>query len=167
MTSGKGVKRRSAHAQLEAMRRLWPDFEGQKKESGLLVWRGPLMPKAQIYAIAIFWHPGHFTRPYVVVIDPPIRPRPGGAYEEIPHLIFYAQNPERSALCLYDPDGNEWSEADLIAETTVNWAAEWLAYYELWHLTGEWLAPSVGYESVAHIKAAEAKAVREVTKDVH
>lgn len=167
MTKVEGNRRRSAHSQLEAMRRLWPDFTGEKKETGLIIWRGPLMPKAQSYSISIFWHPAHFTLPYVVVSDPPIRPRTGGTYEQIPHLIFNGQNPELSALCLFDPDGNEWSEADLIAEKTVYWAAEWLTYYELWHLTGEWLAPSAGYESVAHIMAAEAKAFREATKDVH
>jgi hypothetical protein len=47
------------------------------------------------------------------------------------------------------------------------WAAEWLAYYELWHLTGEWLAPGVGYESVARMHAAEAQTVKEVLADVH
>jgi hypothetical protein len=45
--------------------------------------------------------------------------------------------------------------------------AEWLAYYELWHLTGDWLAPGVGYESVARMHAAEARIVKEVLADVH
>ena len=40
------------------------------------------------------------------------------------------------------------------------WTAEWLIYYELWHLTGEWLAPGVGYESVARMTAAEAGVVQ-------
>lgn len=167
MTKTEGNKRRSAHAQLEAMRRLWPDFDGQRKASGLIVWRGILMPKAKVYDIAVFWHPGQFSLPFVVVIDPPIKPRSDGTFDEIPHLIFDRQNPDRSALCLFDPEGNEWSEADLIAETTIYWAAEWLAYYELWHLTGEWLGPSAGRESVAQIVSAEAKAVREAAQDVH
>src|SRR3546814_5456043 len=85
--------------------------------------------------------------PYVMITDPPIEPRPGGTYDQIPHLMFDSDNPIKSGLCLFDPDGREWSDADLIAETTVKWASEWLHYYELWHLTGEWLGPSVGYES--------------------
>ena len=58
-------------------------------------------------------------------------------------------------------------DAALISETTVKWASEWLHYYELWHLTGEWLAPSVGYESVAQMNAIEAESIRAVVADVH
>ena len=106
--------------------------------------------------------------PYVMVDDPTLAPRPGGTFAEIPHLIFYAENILLgSGLCLFDPDGHEWSPADLIADTTIYWAAEWLTYYELWHMTGEWLGPSVGYESVAHMQAAEARTVKDVLADVH
>ena len=105
--------------------------------------------------------------PYVIIDDPPLRPRPGATFTEIPHLIFYAEKPAESGLCLFDPDGREWTPADLIADTTVLWTSEWLVYYELWHLTGEWLAPSVGYESVARMAAAEANAVKTVLADVH
>lgn len=105
--------------------------------------------------------------PYVVVRDPTIRPREGGSFDEVPHLLFYKEDPERSGLCLFDPEGREWSPADLIADTTVPWASEWLLYYELWHLTGEWLAPSVGYESIARMNAAESRVVKEMLENVH
>jgi hypothetical protein len=149
------------------MKELWPDFAGHKLGDGTLRWIGPLRPKAQFYTVSILWKPGAMQLPYVVVEDPPIQPRPGGTFDEIPHLIFYREKPERSGLCLFDPEGREWCEADLIAETTVRWAAEWLAYYELWHLTGEWLAPGVGYESVARMNEAEARVVKELLADVH
>jgi hypothetical protein len=102
-----------------------------------------------------------------MVADPTIEPRNGESYEEIPHLMFDAKNPKQSGLCLFDPDGQEWSEADLVAETTIAWASEWLLYYELWHVTGEWLAPGVGYESVAQMNQAETDSVREAMADVH
>ena len=105
--------------------------------------------------------------PYVMVADPLLQPRPGGTFAEIPHLIFDEEEPTWSGLCLFDPQGGEWSAARLIAETTIPWAAEWLAYYELWHLSGEWLAPGVGYESVAQMAAAEAQIVREVRADAY
>lgn len=159
--------RRSSDAQLTAMRRQWPDFDGRRMGNGTLVWRGPLKPKAQLYRIAIIWHPVNMILPHVVVIDPPLRPRPGGTYAEIPHLIFYPEKPEFSGLCLFDPEGREWTPADLIADTTVPWTAEWLVYYELWHMMGEWLAPSVGYESVAHKMMDDAAAVRDALNDVH
>lgn len=166
MTSNDPV-RRSSNAQLEAMRRHWPDFTGAKLGDGTLVWRGPLRPKAQLYTIFIFWHPVTMSLPYVIIENPPLRPRAGTVFAEIPHLIFNAEKPVKSGLCLFDPEGREWTPANLIAETTVLWTAEWLVYYELWHMTGEWLAPSVGYESVARMAAAEANAVRAVLADVH
>jgi hypothetical protein len=105
--------------------------------------------------------------PYVMVRDPALKPRAGGNFAEIPHLIFDKDKPEDSGLCLFDPDGQEWSPGSLIAETTVPWAADWLTYYELWHLTGTWLAPGVGYESVARMAEAEAAAIRALRPDVH
>lgn len=132
-----------------------------------MLWVGRLRPKARFYTISIIWKPRAMRLPDVVVRDPPISPRPGTNYDEIPHLIFYRDKPEQSGLCLFDPQGREWCEADLIAETTVRWTAEWLAYYELWHLTGEWLAPSVGYESVARMNEAEARIVKNLVADVH
>ena len=158
---------RSTHAQLKAMRLQWRDFDGRRHDNGLVVWRGMLKPRAKAYAVNILWWPGKIDRPYVVIADPPIEPRPGGTYDQIPHLMFDPDNPTRSGLCLFDPDGLEWSDADLIAETTVKWASEWLFYYELWHLTGEWLGPSVGAESASQMTAAEAESVRVATSDVH
>lgn len=163
----KSAPRRSPDAQLTAMRHQWPDFEGRRLGGGTLVWQGPLRPKAQLYKVFMCWHPVRMSLPYVIVDDPPLRPRPGGAFAEIPHLIFYADKPEQSGLCLFDPEDREWSPADLIAETTVLWIAEWLTYYELWHMTGEWLAPSAGYESVARMMQADAKAVKAVLDDVY
>jgi hypothetical protein len=159
--------RRSPEAQLAAMRRLWPDFSGEKLADGTLWWQGLLRPKAQLYVVSLFWKPGAMSLPYVMVSDPPIKPREGGSFAEIPHLIYNAEEPVQSGLCLFDPEGREWTPADLIAETTIYWAAEWLAYYELWHMTGEWLAPGVGSESVARMHSGDAQAVKEVLADVH
>jgi len=161
------ARRRSSDAQLAAMRRQWPDFAGRRLGDGMLIWQGMLRPKAQVYTVFICWHPVTMSLPYVIVDDPSLQPRQGGTFTEIPHLIFYADKPEQSGLCLFDPEGREWSPADLIADTTVLWTAEWLTYYELWHLTGEWLAPSVGYESVARMMRADAEAVKAVLDDVH
>ena len=158
---------RSPDAQLKAMSAQWPDFEGRKQPDGTLVWRGPLRPKAQLYKVCLFWKPGAMALPYVMIVDPPLQPRPNGTYAEIPHLIFDKDDPTDSGLCLFDPRGGEWSAARLIAETTIHWTAEWLTYYELWHLTGEWFAPGVGYESVARMHAAEAQLIKEIRVDVH
>jgi hypothetical protein len=159
--------RRSPDAQLKAMAAQWPNFEGKKLPNGALVWRGPLRPKAQLYMVGLFWMPVAMSLPYVMLVDPPLQPRPGSAFAEIPHLIFDRDEPTRSGLCLFDPKGGEWSAVRLIADTSILWTAEWLTYYELWHLTGVWLAPAVGYENVAQMCAAEAQVIREVRADVY
>ena len=152
--------RRTHHAQLEAMRRDWPSFHGLRFGDGTVAWVGLLQPQAQPYTIEVFWNSRILDRPYVIVADPPIAPRPGLAYEDIPHLMFNAKKPTRSGLCLFDPAGREWTPADLIAESTIPWAAEWLHFYELWHLSGEWLGPGVGHESIGQMRAEEARALR-------
>ena len=85
-----------------------------------------------------------------------------------------AQAAERSWLQVhYDPDvaaqtrTHVEAAADLIADTTIPWAAEWLHYYELWHMTGEWLAQGVGPESVASLTLSEAQAIEEAAAHVH
>jgi hypothetical protein len=152
--------RRSAHAQIEAMQNRWPSFTGQRFGDGTLGWIGVLQPLAQPYMVEVFWNPKILDRPYVMIAQPTIAPRPGLEFADIPHLMFNAQEPTRSGLCLFDPAGREWTPADLIADTTIDWTAEWLTYYELWHLTGEWLGPGVGYESVGRLRAEQARAVR-------
>lgn len=152
--------RRSHHAQLEAMRRNWPGFHGFRFGDGTVAWIGQVQPQAQPYTIEVFWNPRILDRPYVVVVDPLIAPRLGLTYEDIPHLMFNAKEPTRSGLCLFDPAGLEWTPGDLIAETTIAWSAEWLHFYELWHLCGAWLGPGVGRESIGHMRAEEARALR-------
>jgi hypothetical protein len=158
---------RAPGAQLQAMRKQWPDFAGKKLGDGTLVWRGPLRPKAQIYEVFLFWKPRAMMLPYVTVVEPELEPRPDGTFAAIPHLIYDRTDPTKSGLCLFDPEGGEWSPARLIAETTIHWASEWLFYYELWHLTGTWLAPSVGFESAARMNEADAMIIEEVKAGVH
>jgi len=55
--------------------------------------------------------------------------------QELPHV--YDQ--EKQHLCLYDPEGNEWSSSMIIATTIIPWASDWLYHYEVWLTTGDWL----------------------------
>ena len=41
-------------------------------------------------------------------------------------------------LCLYKPGNKEWMKHYSIAKTIVPWAIEWLYYYEIWQITGDW-----------------------------
>lgn len=138
---------RSIGAQIDRMRR-WPNFVAHRRGNAVM-WKGRLRGFQKFYNVGVIWGLSDQDRPYVFLIDPPLRPREGGTYEEIPHLMFDAEDPPSSGLCLFDPEGKEWSDHMLIADTTIPWAARWLYYYELWHYDGEWRGGGVGAESVA------------------
>jgi hypothetical protein len=85
------------------------------------------------------WSERYLCRLYYELGEPPsmrvIRPRLYRRDEETPIPHMYDQ--ER--LCLYLPGSGEWSSLKLLAHTIIPWTSLWLHYYELWHITGEWL----------------------------
>lgn len=42
-------------------------------------------------------------------------------------------------LCLYHPKYREFNGTDFLCDTIIPWTSLWLYYYEVWHLTDEWL----------------------------
>jgi hypothetical protein len=147
-------KPRTVGAQNDRMSGRWPDFKFRVLTKDLVRWDGPIRGAQKWYMVRVLWLVDGSYKPYVVLLDPPLRPREGGTFNQIPHLLFDRENPDRSGLCLFDPDGGEWSNRELIANTTIPWTAEWLLYYELWHLTGAWRGGGVGHESIAEARAA-------------
>lgn len=136
------------------MSKRWPQFELRRLQGAAAHWSGELRGFQRPYLLGIFFDAAADTKPYVILSRPRLRPRDGTTFEEIPHLLFWRDNPELSGLCLFDPAGNEWSNRLLIADTTMVWAADWLRYYELWHVDGVWRGGGVGPESVAEARAA-------------
>lgn len=146
-------KPRSLGAQCARMAR-WPQLQFNQVGASMVSWDGPIRGFQKQYVIEVLWDPILPNKPYVVLRDPPLQPREGATFSEIPHLLFHSERPELSGLCLFDPAGKEWSNKQLIADTTIVWAAEWLLYYELWHLDGVWRGGGVGPESIAEARAA-------------
>lgn len=140
-------------AQIREMKRRWPTFAVESCARGTIVWVGKLRGFQRFYVVKITWNVTKNYKPYVCLLDPPLRPRRDGSFESIPHLIFDCQDPPSSGLCLYNPGSGEWSNRMLIAATTVPWAAQWLFYYELWHYDGNWRGGGVGPESVGQARA--------------
>ena len=144
---------RKIGAQIDRTHNKWPTFEVRDRSSEHVLWHGQLRGFQLIYFVGVYWTlNGSIDRPYVFLLEPPLRPREGGTYEEIPHLMFDDENPKLSGLCLFDPDGNEWKSCMLIADTTVPWTADWLLFYELWHYDGKWRGGGVGPESIAQAR---------------
>lgn len=131
------------------MRGRWPLLRIADADVGSISWIGPLRGFQRPFLVRVVWWFQPIEKPYVQLMDPPLKPREGANYEAIPHLIYYGDRPELSALCLFDPDGREWEPTMLIADTTIPWAADWLKHYEFWHYDGIWRGKSVGPESVA------------------
>ena len=69
--------------------------------------------------------------PKTKIISPVLMKNSKG--EEIPHL-YPGEN-----LCLYQPKYGEFSRTDFLCDTIIPWTSLWLYYYEVWHLTDEWL----------------------------
>lgn len=146
-------RRRKPANQAARMSALWPEFGLVGVDSEVVSWRGPLRPFQRTYLIGVIWWYRTDDPPYVLMVDPKLRPREGKAFEDIPHLQFCSAEPELSGLCLFDPDGSQWSPRLAIADTTIGWASRWLYFYEQWHRTGEWRGGGVGPESIAKARA--------------
>jgi len=115
----------SAAQQAFALRARFPDVQGKLK-AGRLVWTGSLKPTplSRSYRVQMVFGPR--GQPQVRVLDA-LATREG---RSLPHVY------SNGTLCLHEPD--EWMATMTIADTIVPWTAEWLAYYEIWLVTGDW-----------------------------
>lgn len=135
--------KKSVQGQVAQMSRRFPNMQ-LSVEAQRLIWTGSIRPLQKEYLISLTWGADNFERPYVMLLDPALTPRAGTEFEDIPHLLFNRDNPAQSGMCLFDPDQKQWDPRyDYIAKTTIPWASKWLANYEYWHLTGEWIGDGV------------------------
>ena len=91
-------------------------------------WVGTIQPTqlSRCYTVEVLYSLGQF--PEVRVIDPPPEPDEDGF---LPHTF------SNKTLCLHED--HEWRLDQLIPNTILPWAAEWLYFYEFWKVTGKWL----------------------------
>lgn len=54
----------------------------------------------------------------------------------LPHIYDYSAGTTR--VCLHRPANRDWLPACWLSKTMVPWTIEWLRYYELWLVDGEW-----------------------------
>jgi hypothetical protein len=133
--------------QVRAMQRHWPAFGLGEATLDKVVWFGPLAGLERMYRLMIEYglptraaaHQMFRRLPLVRVLSPPLQLRFDAPEEApLPHVYFSESDLTLSPLCLFDVEADEWSHDDLIAATTVPWAADWLACYEGWLATGRW-----------------------------
>lgn len=133
-------------AQIEAMAKAHPDFKVVERDGQGAIWEGQLQPIKRIYDVRVLYIAPlvieQFTlrgvQPRVQVLNPVLERHHDYELGPIPHVYFSDKYPALPYLCLFDPEGREWTPEDLIADTTIPWAAGWLFFYEGWLLTKRW-----------------------------
>lgn len=124
--------------QEKLLRKHYPNcFIKRNSRKGSLIWVGQLRPTplSQTYKVLV-----HLQKRKVetYVIEPKKLLMPVGE-TKLPHVYSTI----KQKLCLFFPDGREWNRSFLISDTIVPWASEWLYYYELWLITGDWLGGGI------------------------
>lgn len=104
-------------------------------KNGILTWIGIVKPSpcSKEYTIKIEYRMGKYPKTWLMneELDPE-------TYLNIPHKYNADLQEGIVQLCLFKPANKEWVKHYSIATTIVPWAIEWLYYYEIWQITGEW-----------------------------
>lgn len=102
-------------------------------------WEGQLKPSplSVNYPIKLMYikSRGRY-KPQIFVTE--VLKKPEGC-DRLEHV--YSQT--KQELCLYYPTAHEWNDTMKLSETIIPWACEWLYFYEIWLITGEWLGGGV------------------------
>lgn len=139
------AKKITVAEQVEQMRILQPNFHIRKKRRkrtkkvstfkvssfNKAVWIGDVRPTplSRSYTIKIEYE--YLSAPRVTVLGPKLKLAEGA--KRLPHIY------NSGDLCLYTPAKGEWHSGLSIASTIVPWISEWLYYYEIWLITGDWM----------------------------
>jgi len=95
-------------------------------------------PNSSAYRIRVDYTIG--KSPKVYVIEPAALKKAAGE-THLPHVF----DTEKQQLCLFYSKIGEWDASMLLSRSIVPWASEWLYFYELWVITGEWLGEGIGH----------------------
>jgi len=106
-------------------------------KSNILNWECILRPTegSQKYLVRIEYKPGYMPKSYV--LSPELK-----RYHSLPLPHVYSELPF-PRLCLFYPKAKEWTGNMLLAKSIVPWICEWLFFYELSLVTGEWHADEI------------------------
>lgn len=134
--------------QITDMAAVFPGWSCKRLTRRTAVWTGPLQPHQTPYTVRIEYtepllpegRSDLFLQPLVEVLKAPLKRRFGNPEGALPHVYFAHPRTDRRGpfLCLFDDQAEQWTPDDLISNTTVPWASNWLSCYESWLLTGKW-----------------------------
>jgi hypothetical protein len=132
--------------QILAMAAQWPEFAIIKRTETSATWEGPLAPDGRQHLVRVHYRVPFVlenisvknAQPRVQVIAPRLEPHVDYELGPIPHVYVNPIDKTLPFLCLFSPEFQQWSCRDLIADTTIFWAYEWLWFYEGWLAIGKW-----------------------------
>ena len=132
--------------QIARMAEAWPQFRLVGRERQAACWEGTLRPYFQPFVVSVAYRAPlviervrpRVVQPRVRILYPPLRPRRRDPEGQLPHVYYLGDGDLDVMLCMFDPDVDEWSPECSLAETTIPWAADWLACYEGWRAGGRW-----------------------------
>jgi len=122
--------RKSIAQQFVAFRKDYPHFKARIFRNRLIV-KGELRPTARSSSYRFLLRYSLWSTPKIRIVSPKLSRN--SKNEPIPHMYF------QKRLCLYQPKYREFRSSDLLSKTIIPWSSLWLYYYELWHITCEWL----------------------------
>lgn len=126
--------------QIRFLNEEFPNGEVKSHDLRHLRWEMEIVPSpnSSAYRIRIDYTIG--ASPKVFVINPAVLKKAEGA-TVLPHVF----DTEKQQLCLFYSKIGEWDASMLLSRSIVPWASEWLYFYELWVITGEWLGEGIGH----------------------
>lgn len=125
------IRDKTIAQQVASMRSKYPHFISDFTSHSSMKVMGVLQPTSRSGAYEFVLKYNLTESPKTKIISPTLYKNSKG--EDIPHL-YPGEN-----LCLYQPKYSEFSRTDFLCDTIIPWTALWLYYYEVWHLTSEWL----------------------------
>jgi hypothetical protein len=116
--------------QYARIKRDYPQFKSVINREYLNI-KGQIQPSPRSikYQFKISFKIGY--RPRIKITNPELKKNFNN--DRIPHV--YSGN----ELCLYYPKYNEFTSKQPLVDFIIPWISLWLYYYEIWHVTGEWL----------------------------
>ena len=123
----------SANAQLKKLKLVFPELElvTLKGDSFVVVIKVKPTPLSRYYDLKVVFDKYKGVNVFVINEILPIAKN----RVKLPHVYSH----KLQQLCLYSKSKEEWTREKLISSTIIPWACEWLQYYELWLIDGQWL----------------------------
>lgn len=127
--------------QMAQVRLRWPHLVCRIR-NGMLVCDGAVRPTpmSQSYTVRLEYRVG--WQPRVWVTSPRLKRHGSAPNQPIPHT-YHSTRQGRERPCLFFPNSGGWRSDKSLAATVIPWVYEWLVFYELWHITGEWLGGGI------------------------